>query len=120
MPPLDVRVNNNTGKRFWCQAFTKRLWNKKAFTILLMNERKRRENERKFGQWDSLPNGGRRYFYDVLGRRSGWKARYIKEVNEEEETVRFWQEIYDEQGKMVEFHLKFLEDMGHRRLEDRS
>ena len=83
-----------------------------------MNERKRGANERKFGQWDSLPNGGRRYFYEVLSRRSGWKARYIKEVNRGEETVRFWQEIYDEQGTLVEIHQKFPEDTGHQRAED--
>ena len=84
-----------------------------------MNERKRRENERKFGQWESLPDGGRRYFYEILSRRGGWKARYIKDVNMEEETVRFWQEIYDEHGKLVEIHQKFPEDTGHQRLEDR-
>ena len=84
-----------------------------------MNERKRRENERKFGQWESLPDGGRRYFYEVLSRRGGWKARYIKDVNVEEETVRFWQEIYNGHGKLVEIHQKFPEDMGHQRLEDR-
>ena len=85
-----------------------------------MNERKRQENERKFDQWESLSNVGRRYFYDVGSRRRGWKARYIKDVNEEEETVRFWQEIYNEHGKLVEIHQKFPEDTGHQCLEDRS
>ncbi len=42
-----------------------------------MDERKRRENERKFGNWDELPNGGRRYFYEVQERQK-WKARYVK------------------------------------------
>ncbi|CEP67152.1 Uncharacterized [Moorella glycerini] len=41
---------------------------------------RRKQNEKKFGNWDELPNGGRRYWYEVLGRK-GWSARYIKEVD---------------------------------------
>lgn len=29
---------------------------------------KRRQNERKFGYWEPLPGGGRRYWYEVAGR----------------------------------------------------
>ena len=36
--------------------------------------------------------------------RLGWRARYLKEVDAQEITLRFWQEIYDEQGKLVEPH----------------
>ena len=44
-----------------------------------MNNISRRQvNERKFGSWDVLPNGGRRYSLDVTGKH-GWKARYVKE-----------------------------------------
>ena len=88
--------------------------------IAFMNEQKRRKNERKFRQWVSLSGGGRRYSYDVLSRRSGWKARYIKDVDADEETVRFWQEIYDDQGTLVEIHQKFPEDTGHQLIKDKS
>lgn len=83
-----------------------------------MNEHKRRENERKFGQWESLPDGGRRYSYEVSSRRGGWKARYVKEVDARERTVRFFQEIYDSDGVLVEWHQKYPEDTGHQSLED--
>jgi hypothetical protein len=29
--------------------------------------------------------------------------------------VRFWQEIYDDQGKLAETHEKFPVDKGHRK-----
>ena len=79
-----------------------------------MNEEKRRENERKFGQWQSLPGGGRRYFYSLSGRR-GWRARYVKEVDAQEITIRFFQEIYHAQGEWVEVHQKFPLDTGHQK-----
>ena len=80
-----------------------------------MNESKRRENERKFSTWEELPEGGRRYFYEVQGRY-GWKARYVKEVDTSETTMKFYQEIYDERGNLVEVHEKYPVDRGHRRL----
>ena len=43
----------------------------------------RSQNERKFGHWDELPGGGRRYWFEMAGRY-GWKARYLKEANAEE------------------------------------
>ncbi len=79
-------------------------------------ERKRRRNEKKFGSWEELPNGGRRYFYEVLGLR-GWKARYVKEVDASEQTIRFYQEIYDEEGHLVEIHEKYPVDKGHIKLQ---
>ena len=81
-----------------------------------MNARRRRTNERKFGPWDDLPSGGRRYWYDVQGRL-GWMARYIKEVNANENTTRFYQEIYDEAGHLVEIHEKYPQDTGHHGVE---
>jgi len=39
----------------------------------------------------------------------------MKEVDEKENTVRFWQEIYDERGVLVEIHEKHPEDKGHRK-----
>jgi len=77
---------------------------------------KRRKNERKFGSWEDLPDGGRRYFYDVKGRY-GWTARYVKEVDAFERTIRFWQEIYDESGRLVEVHEKYPIDKGHQKIE---
>ena len=73
---------------------------------------RRRKNERKFDFWEELPDGGRRYFYEVRGRQ-GWVARYVKEVDASERTVRFYQEIYDDKGCLVEVHEKYPEDKGH-------
>jgi hypothetical protein len=82
-------------------------------------ERKRRENERKFGNWEELPDGGRRYFYEIQGR-AGWKARYVKEVDTSEQTIRFYQEIYNERGQLVEIHEKYPMDKGHKRVQEGS
>jgi hypothetical protein len=76
---------------------------------------KRRENERKFGQWESLPDGGRTYFFEVPGLH-GWIARYVKEVDSEEQTTRFYQEIYDDTRQLVEIHEKYPIDKGHVRI----
>jgi len=78
-----------------------------------VDERKRRQNERKFANWTELPGGGRRYWYEVMGR-TGWLARYVKEVDAEETTARFYQEIYNENGVLVEIHEKYPLDKGHR------
>ncbi len=75
----------------------------------------RLQNERKFGRWADLADGGRRYQLDVTGRL-GWQARYLKEVDAQEITVRFWQEIYDDSGKLVETHEKFPVDKGHQKV----
>jgi hypothetical protein len=75
----------------------------------------RAQNEKKFGHWDELPNGGRRYRFDVPGRL-GWLARYLKEVDASETTIRFWQEIYDDQGKLAESHEKYPVDKGHQKV----
>jgi len=40
-------------------------------------------------------------------------ARYVKEVDENEVTTRFFQEIYDDGGRLVEVHEKFPRDKGH-------
>ena len=75
----------------------------------------RTQNERKFGHWEDLPGGDRRYWLDVTGRH-GWIARYIKVVNSNEETTRFFQEIYNEAGVLVETHEKYPVDKGHQKL----
>ncbi|MBI3755545.1 MAG: hypothetical protein HZB81_06595 [Deltaproteobacteria bacterium] len=78
-------------------------------------ESKRRINEKKFTHWAELSDGGRRYYLEVKGKY-GWKARYIKEVDANEETVKFFQEIYDGDGKLREIHEKFPFDKGHRKI----
>ncbi len=80
-----------------------------------MDARKRQQNERKFGTWIDLPNGGRRYAFQVSGR-SGWYARYVKEVDSEESTVRFYQEVFDRTGHLREVHEKYPADLGHRKV----
>ena len=62
-----------------------------------------------------IADGGRRYRLDIPGRMR-WLARYLKEVDKNETTLRFWQEIYDDSGKLVEIHEKFPVDKGHRKV----
>ena len=75
----------------------------------------REQNERKFGYWEDLPNGGRRYSREFAGRAGG-RARYIKEVDSNKRTTRFAQEIYDASGRLVAVHEKFPVDLGHKQL----
>lgn len=78
---------------------------------------RRKQNEKKFGNWEGLPNEGRRYWYDVPGRK-GWSARYIKEVDSNENTLYFYQEIYDNRGQLVEVHRKYPVDHGHEKVSE--
>jgi len=75
----------------------------------------RTANERKFGNWEPTAKGGRIYRRLIAGR-SGWLAAYCKEVDEQETTLRFWQEILDESGRLREIHEKFPVDHGHRKV----
>jgi hypothetical protein len=75
----------------------------------------RQQNENKFGNWEELPTGGRRYHLEVTGRL-GWRARYLKEVDANEQTLKFWQEVYDDQGRLVEIHEKYPVDKGHQKV----
>lgn len=84
-----------------------------------MDARKRTQNERRFGAWDELSGGGRRYRLEVPGR-SGWKAHYVKEVDANEATISFYQEVFDESGKLREIHRKYPVDFGHQRVEDKE
>ena len=81
-----------------------------------LEENRRSKNEKKFGVWEDLPEGGRMYSYAVHGHH-GWTARYVKEVDASELTVRFWQEIYDKSGQLVEVHEKYPVDRGHNKFE---
>jgi hypothetical protein len=40
----------------------------------------------------------------------------MKEVDGDETTLRFWQEIYDENGLLVEIHEKYPVDHRHRKV----
>jgi len=75
----------------------------------------REQNERTFGAWQELPGGGRRYMREYAGRAGG-RARYIKEVDAAETTIRFAQEIYDREGRLASVHEKFPVDLGHKRI----
>ncbi len=83
----------------------------------MTREDKRQLNERKFPNYEQLPDGGRRYWLDVTGKY-GWTARYIKEVNALEETIKFYQEVYDGNGRLIEVHEKFPIDKGHRKIKE--
>ena len=78
---------------------------------------KRIKNERKFSDWVELPRDGRKYWFEIEGK-FGWKARYIKEVNVDEDTTRFYQEIYYEKGILAEIHEKFPIDKGHKKVKE--
>jgi len=81
-------------------------------------EAKRQLNERKFPNWKVFPDNGRKYWIDIACRH-GWLARYIKEVDKMEETIRFYQEIYDDKGNSIEIHEKFPIDKGHIKVKEK-
>jgi hypothetical protein len=74
---------------------------------------KRRQNEKEYPHWEDLSDGGRRYWRERRGRVSGVQ-RIIKIVDVDENTLRIVQEIYNDQGELVEYHQKFPEDTGHQ------
>ncbi len=75
----------------------------------------RQHNEKKFRAWENVAGGGRLCRLDAMGRQ-GWRACYLKLVDPSEKTLRFWQEIFDEAGTLVEVHEKFPVDKGHQKL----
>ncbi|MCC6612899.1 MAG: hypothetical protein IT320_05425 [Anaerolineae bacterium] len=75
----------------------------------------REQNERAFPNWDDLPDGGRRYWRERPGGDFG-KCRYIKIVAADEATLSFVQEIYDDEGVLIEVHQKYPIDTGHQYL----
>ena len=76
---------------------------------------KRKLNERKFKEWRQLENGEREYKMEIFGR-TGWKAVYVKVVDEKENTLEFYQEIYNADNQLVEIHEKYPIDKGHKKL----
>ncbi len=43
-------------------------------------------------------------------------SKYLKEVDIEEVTIRFWQEMYDDKNILREVHEKYPVDKGHQKL----
>ena len=76
---------------------------------------KREQNERKYEQWITKDDGGRIYVYEVKGK-SGWFAKYIKEVDSSETTISFRQEILNNLGELVEIHEKYPIHKGHKKI----
>lgn len=79
-----------------------------------MSNEKRLINERKFSNWEEN-EFGRLYWFEVEGK-FGWKAKYHKQVDKNELTIKFWQEIYDKLGNLVEIHERYPIDKGHKKL----
>ena len=80
-----------------------------------MDKRRRRlKNEKAFTNHEEHDTG-RRYWFDVRGRGGGF-ARYVKEVDSEEQTISFRQEIYNAAGILIEIHEKYPIDKGHQKL----
>jgi hypothetical protein len=79
----------------------------------------RKQNEGDFGQWEDLPDGGRRYWRQRKGLISGFQ-RMIKVVDADENTIQVVQEVYNETGDLIEQHQKYPVDTGHQilRMED--
>ncbi|MCK5509052.1 MAG: hypothetical protein KAI50_11115 [Desulfobacterales bacterium] len=61
-------------QRLKCEVIFVRALIQTVIFYIMNGEQKRKQNERKFGAWNELPNGKRRYFYEVQGRY-GWLAR---------------------------------------------
>jgi hypothetical protein len=80
----------------------------------VINLANRKQNESKFHSWEETGSGGRIYRLKIAGRL-GWTAFYLKEVDSLENTIRFWQEIYDERNVLREIHEKFPIDHGHHK-----
>ena len=79
-----------------------------------MEPDKRKINEKKFSNFEDT-HYGRKYWFEIIGKH-GWKARYVKEVNQEDDTIKFYQEIYNERNELVEIHEKYPIDKGHIKL----
>jgi hypothetical protein len=52
----------------------------------------------------------------VAGRHGYW-ARYVKIVDKNDTTGRFYQEIFAPDGKLVSIHEKYPQDRGHAMVE---
>lgn len=80
-----------------------------------MPTKKREKNQHKFDNWNDKEDGGRVYWFEISGHH-GWKAKYVKEVDKNEKTISFRQEIYNQQNKLVEIHEKYPLNKGHKKI----
>ena len=48
------------------------------------------------------------------------KTRYVKEVDATEQTLRFYQEIYNSSGKLIEIHEKYPKDRRHIKIRNEN
>ncbi len=80
-----------------------------------MSATKRKANENKYNHWKETEDGGRVYQFEIKGRHN-WKARYVKTVDKNENTLSFRQEIYNNENELVEIHEKYPIDKGHKKL----
>jgi hypothetical protein len=80
-----------------------------------MDNQKRLKNQKEFPSWTENEDGSRIYWFEVKGKL-GWKARYVKETNSEEITIRFYQEIYNGANDLVEIHEKYPTNKSHLKL----
>lgn len=71
-------------------------------------------------QTGKFETAGEEYLGSTLRVEQGWNARYVKEVDADEITVRFYQEIYDAAGTLVEIHDKYPIDDGHQKVGERT
>lgn len=72
----------------------------------------RKQNERRYENWQELPDGGRRYWHDLSDNKGGW-ARYVKIVDANEVTLSIVQEVYNAKGQLIAIHEKYPIDRGH-------
>ena len=80
-----------------------------------MNKKQRLKNEVEYESWIDKEDGGSIYSFEIKGKL-GWKAKYLKEVDSEEVTIKFWQEVYDDKNILKEIHEKYPVDTGHKKL----
>lgn len=73
----------------------------------------REQNEKEYRNWQDLPDGGRRYWRERKGKVSGLQ-RMIKVVDAAENTRSVIQEIYNDEGELIERHQKYPQDTGHQ------
>lgn len=80
-----------------------------------MDDKKRISNEKQFDLWVEKNDGGRICSFEIAGRY-GWISKYLKETDADEATMKFWQEIYNDRGNLIEIHEKFPVDKGHKKV----
>ena len=49
-------------------------------------------------------------------KRLEWKAKYLKEMDNEETTLKFWQGVYDETNTLREIHEKYPIDKEYKKV----